>query len=305
MAVGLAMSTVATVLVALVAVSTVLAALVAVLSPGRASSQPALEIHQVDTGSFSPRPGQPVFMLALGLDGGRPGIDGDRSDAIHLIGINPASGAGTMLNIPRDSYVAIPGHGQSKINDAYALGGPELASQTVERLTGVHISFVLGLRFAPFEDLVNEAGGVDVDVPFAMKDRFSGADFPRGRVHMDGAAALAFSRNRHIAGGDLGRSQDQGLLILSALTTLRAENPGATGAARYLAILGRHVGITGVAPVELYRLGRMALTIDPAAVRSVVMPARIGNVGAQSVVLVGNVASLFADLRDDAILQAH
>jgi LCP family protein required for cell wall assembly len=270
------------------------------------SSQPALEIHKVETASFSPRPDKPFFMLALGLDGGRPGIDGDRADAIHLIGVNPATGEGTMINFPRDSYVAIPGRGQSKINDAYTYGGPGLAAETVERLTGMDVSFVLATRFGPFEQMVNEAGGVDVDVPVAMKDSFSGADFAKGRVHMDGRQALAFARNRHISGGDFTRSEHQGLLILSALTKLRAENPGPTGAARYLAILGRHVGITGVTPVELYRLGRLALTIDPAKVRSVVMPGGIGSAGAQSIVTVGAAAdSLFADMRDDAVLQSH
>lgn len=288
------------------AVLAVLAVLAGVVGPGRAGGQPALEVHKVDAGSFSPRPDRPVFLLALGLDGGRPGIDGDRSDAMHLIGVNPAAGAGTMLHIPRDTYVPVPGHGRSKINDAYALGGPGLAAETVEGFTGVDVSFVLALRFGPFEEMVNEAGGVDVDVPFAMKDRFSGADFPQGRVHMDGRAALAFARNRHISGGDLRRSEDQGLLILAALTKLRAENPGATAVARYVAILGRHVGITGVGPADLYRLGRLAVSVDPANIRSVVLPSRIGAVGGQSVVFAaGGAAALFADIRDDAVLQSH
>ena len=286
-------------------VMAVLGVTAAVLTDG-AGGAPALEIHKVDTGTFSPRPDKPVFMLALGLDGGRPGIDGDRSDAMHLIGVNPGAGEGTMINFPRDTYVAIPGHGRSKINDAYALGGPGLAANTVEQLTGIDVSFVLAARFDPFEAMVNEAGGVDVDVPFAMRDRFSGADFQKGRVHMDGRAALAFARNRHVTGGDFTRSQHQGLLILSALTKLRAENPGATGVARYLAILGRHVGMTGVTPVELYRLGRLVVTIDPARVRSVVMPGGIGTAGGQSIVTVGAAApGLFADMRDDAVLQGH
>ena len=284
----------------------VLGLVVAGLRPGAAGGAPAIQIHKVDAGSFSPRPDKPVFMLALGLDGGRPGIDGDRADGIHLIGVDPATGSGTMLNIPRDAYLAIPGHGQAKINDAYALGGAGLAANTVEQLTGADVAFVLASRFEPFERLVDDAGGVDVDVPVAMRDRFSGADFPKGRVHMDGRQALAFSRNRHLEGGDLRRSEHQGLLILSALTKLRAENPGATGAARYVAMLGRHVAMTGVTPVELYRLGRLALTVDPARVRSVTMPSRIGNVGAQSVVFVGaDAAGLFADMRDNAILDRH
>jgi LCP family protein required for cell wall assembly len=211
-----------------------------------------------------------------------------------------------MLNIPRDAFVAIPGHGQSRINDAYYYGGAGLAAETVERLTGIDVAFVLATRFVPFEAMVNELGGLDVDVPIAMKDSYSGADFARGRVHMDGRAALAFSRNRHIPDGDLRRSEHQGLLILSALTKLRAENAGATGVARYLAVLGRHVGMTGVTPGELYRLGRLGLTLDPARIRSVTMPSRLGRAGAREVVFVGaGASSLFADMRDDAVLQSH
>ncbi|HET7487607.1 MAG TPA: LCP family protein [Acidimicrobiales bacterium] len=274
-------------------------------APGRAAP-PAVEIHKVDAGSFSPRPGTPVFMLALGLDGGRPGIDGDRSDAIHLIGVNPSTGTGSMLNIPRDTYVNIPGHGQSKINDAYALGGPDLAARTIEQLTGAHVSFVLGLRFDPFQQLVDEVGGLDVNVPMPMHDHFSGADFNPGPAHLSGAAALSFARDRHLDGGDLTRSDHQGLLILAALAKVRGEHPGATGVAHYLAVLGRHVSVSNVTPLDLYRLGRLALTIDPAAIRSVVLPARLGQVGPASVVFVGPGAdSLFADLRDDAVLQAH
>lgn len=274
--------------------------------PGGARAQPAFEIHRVDEGHFSPVPDKPVFVLVLGLDGGRPGVDGDRADAIHLIGVNAAAGAGTMLNIPRDAFVAIPGRGQSKINDAYVYGGPGLMAETVEALTGADVAFVLATRFGPFEAMVNEAGGVPVDVPFAMKDKNSGADFPQGRVHMDGRQALAFARNRYIPGGDFRRSEHQGLLILSALTKLRAENPSPTGVARYLGILGRHIGITGVTPLELYRLGRLALTIDPANVRSVVMPGVVGAARGLSVVLVaGGASSLFADMRDDAVLQSH
>ena len=292
-------------LAAAVAVMGALAMVAAVLTSG-ARAQPAVEIHKVDEAQFSPVPDKPVFFLAVGLDGGRPGLVGDRADAIHLIGVNPAAGAGTMLNIPRDAFVAIPGHGQSRINDAYFYGGAGLMAETVERLTGVDVAFELATRFEPFEAMVNELGGVDVDVPLAMKDSFSGADFPQGRVHMDGRAALAFSRNRHLPGGDLRRSEHQGLLILSGLTKLRAENAGPTGVARYLAVLGRHVGTTGVSPLELYRLGRLGLTIDPANVRSVMMPSRLGRAGAREVVFVGGGATaLFADMRDDAVLQSH
>ncbi len=271
-----------------------------------AGTQPAIEIHKVDEAHFKPVPDKPVFFLALGLDGGRPGLVGDRSDAIQLIGVNPAAGEGTVMGIPRDSFVAIPGHGQSRINDAYFYGGAGLAAETVERLTGVDVSFVLSTRFGPFEAMVNEMGGLEVDVPIAMADRASGAEFPQGRIHMDGRAALALARNRHLPDGDLRRSAHQGLLILSALTKLRGHDTGPTTALRHLAVLGRHVGMVGVSPLELYRLGRLGLGIDPAKMRQVTMPSRLGRVGARDVVFVGPGGdSLFADLRDDAVLQSH
>lgn len=281
------------------------AGLVLVAGPGAGRGSAAVEIHKVDEAHFLPVPGQPVFVLVLGIDG-RPGLLGDRADAIHLVGLNPAAGAGTILNFPRDSFVEIPGRGQSRINDAFFYGGTDLQAQTVERLTGIHPTFILTTTFGGLEGMVNDLGGVDVDVPVAMKDKNSGADFPRGRVHMDGRQALAFSRNRHVPGGDLGRSENQALLILSALTKVRAENPGPSATLRYLAVLARHVRINNVGLPELYRLGRLAITVDPAKMRSVTMPSRIGQAGARSVVFVGPQApALFADMRDDAVLQAH
>lgn len=265
----------------------------------------AVEIHKVDEAHFRPVPGQPVFFLVLGIDG-RAGLLGDRADAIHLIGLNPAAGAGTILNFPRDSFVEIPGRGQSRINDAFFYGGADLQVQTIERLTGVHPSFVLTTTFPGLEGMVNDLGGVDVDVPFAMKEKNSGADFPQGRVHMNGSQALAFSRNRHIPDGDLRRSEHQALLILSALAKVRAENPGPAGTLRYLSVLARHVRFDNVALPELYRLGRLGLTVDPAKMRNVTMPARLGKVGARDVVFVGPGApGVFADFRDDAMLQSH
>ena len=265
----------------------------------------AVEIHKVDEGHFVPVPGAPVFFLAVGSDA-RPGQAIGRADALHVIGVNPAAGEATILNIPRDTYVPVPGRGTSKINDAYVSGGPSLQAETVERLTGVDISFVLTTRFEGLEGMVNEMGGVEVDVPVAMSDRASGAFFPKGRVHMDGPGALAFSRNRHTPGGDFARTTHQGVLILAALSKLRAAGTGPAATFRYLAVLGRHTRMDGVSLAELYRLGRLGLSIDPARVRNVTMPGSTGSAGAQSVVFASPSAqALFADLRDDAVLQAH
>lgn len=272
-----------------------------------AQGQPVVEVHKVDEGHFTIRPGQPVFMLALGIDG-RPGIDTDRADAIHVVGVNPAAGSATIMNIPRDTYVPIPGHGRQKINDAYTYGGPVLQARVVSDLIGVRISFVITTTFGGFPAMVDELGGLDVHVPVPMNDRFSGANFPAGVVRMGGAQAFAFSRNRQIAGGDLARTQNQGSLIVAALAKLRADGVGSSPVKTFkaLAVLGRHAQLTGVGVKDLYQLGRLGLSIDPAQVRNVTMPARLGFAGSASVVFVAPAAGpLFADFRDDAVLQAH
>jgi LCP family protein required for cell wall assembly len=268
-----------------------------------ARAKPTFTIHKVDGARFYGDHGL-TFILAIG-DDGRVGVGGHRADALHLIGVNPQAGRATMLNFPRDTWVNIPGHGQQRINAALEFGGTALQARTVSEFTGVPIAFTVTTNFDGLIGMVNDLGGVEVDVPQAMNDHNSGAVFPQGRVHMDGHQALAFSRNRHIGSGDLTRTHNQGVLILSALAKLRGQ-PGATGVVRNMQVLLRHARAEGVSPLDLYRLGRLGLSIDPANVANVVMPARTGQVGAASVVFPTPAAEgLFADFRDDAILQSH
>jgi anionic cell wall polymer biosynthesis LytR-Cps2A-Psr (LCP) family protein len=139
----------------------------------------------------------------------------------------------------------------------------------------------------------------------AMNDAASGARFSPGVNHLDGANALAFSRNRHIPDGDIRRTEHQGLLILAALAKLRGDT-SAAATIRHLAVLARHARLDGVRLTEAFRLGRLALSLDPASVRNVTMPSSLGTAGAASVVFPAPGAdALFADFRDDAVLQAH
>ncbi len=268
-------------------------------APGRT----AIEIHKVDEGRFRPVPGKPVFVLVMGHDA-RPGDAQSRGDALHVIGINPAAGKATILNIPRDTWTEIPGRGVDKINTGHYYGGPALQAKAVSALVGIDIPIVLTTGFQGLADMVDDLGGIDVDVPQAMDDPKSGAFFPAGRVRMDGGAALAFSRNRSLAGGDFTRTHDQGILILAGLSKMRASEPTAANTLKWVSVLARHTRLDGIGLAELYRLGRLALSIDPANVRNVTMPGTTGSAANQSVVFVGASApSLFADFRDDAVLQ--
>jgi polyisoprenyl-teichoic acid--peptidoglycan teichoic acid transferase len=272
-----------------------------VVIPLAGAGPPAIEIHRVDEGRFEPTAGDIVFVLVVGHDA-RPGETQSRGDALHLIGMNPGAGRATILNIPRDTYVDVGG-GMDKINTGHLTGGPVRQAELVGALVGVRVSFVLTTGFTGLAAMVDELGGIDVDVPLPMDDVNSGAVFPQGRVWMDGDSALAFARNRGIPGGDFSRTHNQGTLVLAALAKLRAEEPTPANVFKWLAVLARHTRFDGVTMTELYRLGRVALAIDPSKVGNVTMPGVGARAGVQLVVNPTSAAGpLFADFRDDAIV---
>jgi len=283
-----------------------LAAVVLFIGLGAVAPTPgstAFEVHKVDQAALNLAGDKPIFVLVMGQDA-RPGDTQSRGDALHVIGINPKAGKATILNIPRDTWTDVPGHGIDKINTGHYYGGPTLEAKAVSELVGVDIPVVLGTSFQGLSDMVDELGGVDVNVPVAMNDSFSGAVFPAGPLKMDGGAALAFARNRHLAGDDFTRTQDQAILILAALAKLRSSDPTPAHTLQWMSVLARHTTLDGLGLGDLYHLGRLALSLDPANIRTVTMPGTTGSAANQSVVFVGAGApALFADFRDDAILQ--
>ena len=191
-------------------------------------------------------------------------------DAIHVIGVNPATGDASIIDVPRDTEA--PGGG--KINAYHATGGlPSIVDQ-LERMMGINISYAITTNFPGFVDMVDGIGGVDIDVTEPMMDHDSGTDFVVGHYHMGGTSLLAYTRDRksYPAEGDRQRTVNQGKAIIAALATLRAQNPGAAGTARLTAILASHIRTDGLDLAQLYDLGRLALTIDPARIKNVVVP---------------------------------
>ncbi len=174
-------------------------------------------------------PGQTV--LAVGLDLRSPGqttgdsatdpqdaAAGDRSDTIMLIRFDPQGESATVVSIPRDAWVPIPGKGTMKINAAYSLGGAPLLIATVERLTGIRIDHFMVIDFAGFRSLVDALGGVDVDVATATTD-LGGVHFTAGVNHLDGVRALAYVRQRYgLPDGDLDRVRRQQNLLRAVLS---------------------------------------------------------------------------------------
>ncbi|MBI6547004.1 MAG: LCP family protein, partial [Cyanobacteria bacterium NC_groundwater_1444_Ag_S-0.65um_54_12] len=136
-----------------------------------------------------------------------------RSDTMLLLGVHPGQRRFTALWIPRDTRCEIPGHGQDKINAALALGGPQLACQTVANFLRVPIDHWIQIKIAGLIDLVDRLGGVDIEVPKNMHytDRTAGLAIrlKKGLQHLDGEKAHEFIRFRHDAQGDIGRISRQ------------------------------------------------------------------------------------------------
>jgi LCP family protein required for cell wall assembly len=131
-----------------------------------------------------------------------------RTDSIMLLHIG--SGPDLLMSIPRDSLVAVPGHGTTKINAAYAYGGPALLVQTIEQNTGIRIDDVIQIGFGGFVDVVDAVGGIEICPNKRMDDRDARLHIRKGCQEVDGLTALAYSRSRHAQQlGDLDRARHQ------------------------------------------------------------------------------------------------
>lgn len=269
------------------------------------SGATAFKVVDVSTPDHRWTPDQPLFIALLGNDA-RPGAGCGCADAVHVFGVPAGGGQGTMINIPRDTRVPIPGRGTTRINEMLQAGGAPAAARVLGSFLGVTINYVVITSFGGLTDMINEIGGVIVDVPFAMRDANSGANFTAGPNLMLGPQALAFARNRHLAGGDFTRSENQARLMIAVLARMRDEKSGVVDSMKQLVILGRHTELEGMGTTELFRLGRLALGIDTDQIRSVVMPGHTVNIGGASEVEADREAKdLFADFADDAVLQSH
>ncbi len=147
----------------------------------------------------------PAIALVIGSDFRAGDVaGGSRSDTLMLVRIDPRTKYISLLSLPRDLYVTIPGYGVDKINAAYSDGGYKLALKTVEDATGVKPNYLVTVDFKGFRDLVDKFHGVYVPVDqryyhvnVAGQDQYSQVDIPPGYQLLNGTNALAFARYRH------------------------------------------------------------------------------------------------------------
>jgi len=170
-----------------------------------------------------------VNILLLGSDHREGDTDIPRTDTIIVLTIDTASRTAGLISLPRDLWVTIPGHGEDRINAAFELGearqrggGPDLTRRTVEQFLGVPIHHYVLVGFSGFSRLVDELGGVTLDVERPIKDdEYPDADYSMRRIfiqpglqRLSGETALWYVRTRH-GDSDFGRARRQQQFLLA------------------------------------------------------------------------------------------
>jgi len=207
----------------------------AVVAPAQSSAvasspSPALTA----TATSSPTPALPVWdrkgrvnILLMGLDGTASQGRYRRADSLIVASVDPETRSAVLIGIPRDTYVTIhspKGDLRNRINTAYVWGelynytggGPALQMRTVGELLGIPIHNYVSVYFDGFSKLIDAIGGIDIDVPTAIRDSFTGWSFNTGMQHMDGKRALQYARSRYST-SDFSRGRRQQMVILAAV----------------------------------------------------------------------------------------
>jgi LCP family protein required for cell wall assembly len=212
----------------------VIAGIFLYLSPVLAllDNHPATPAHGVPGPATAPPPldsSKRINVLLLGSDNDQKfPANAVLSQTMIVVSIDPAHRQVTLLSLPRDLWVAIPGHGNAKIDLAYAEGGEALARATVEKSFKIPIHYYAWIGLNGLVKVVDRLGGVDVDVLHPVLDDnypndYNSSGYGTERVylaagpqHLDGRHALQYVRSRH---GDLlsdfGRSIRQQQVLLA------------------------------------------------------------------------------------------
>jgi LCP family protein required for cell wall assembly len=230
-------------------------------------------------------PGAPQTLLLLGSDRRWRDTHDDppHSDTLMLVRIDPGQEATTVLSLPRDLRVAIPGHGVRKINDAYGLGGPALTLETVQQVTGLEINHIVNVNFRGFRRAIDlfDCFYVDVDrryfhsnagVPIGQ--RYDAIDIEPGYQRLCGVDALDYVRYRH-TDSDITRAARQQDFLRAA-----KDQVSTSAVIDDLERLGEVVGRATQTDDDLaskagfLRFAKLALATADAPVRQIRFPAR-------------------------------
>lgn len=234
---------------------------------------------------------QPTTVMMLGVDvtysgEGRhvradPAAFNGRSDTILVARLDPIRNSVTILSIPRDTQVEIPRYGTQKVNAANAIGGPSLARDVVSSLLGTPIDHYAVLNLHGLVELVNELGGITVDIPKRLKYMDWTAklkiDLEPGMHTLTGNQAMGFVRFRHDAMGDIGRVQRQEIFLRAVLD--KALRPESWPHIPRLIEIGRNFVLTDLNDGDLLRIVTFVRAVPKTNQQLVMLPGRFSGTG--------------------------
>jgi len=204
-----------------------------------------------------------------------------RSDTIIVIHVDPERQTVSGIHIPRDTVAHIPGFGYQKINGAYALGGIELAKQTVSELIQVPIDHFVVLNVHGLVEAVDALGGITLDVPKKMRYMDWTAklkiDLEPGVHTLTGNQAMGFVRFRHDALGDIGRIQRQEIFMRAFIN--KALTPTSWPQFPHLVEIARSNLRTDLSDMELLQSANLMRSIPQTRIHFTMIPGRFGPQG--------------------------
>ena len=132
-------------------------------------------------------------------------VGGARSDVTMLVRLDPKTKSVTLLSLPRDLFIPLPGTDRLQRVDAALNNGPGALVEVIQNDLGIPINHFVELNFDSFQSVVNSLGGLDMQFPTAVRDSFSGLNLKTGCLHLNGKTALAVVRARHLEYYENGR----------------------------------------------------------------------------------------------------
>jgi len=228
---------------------------------------------------------RPINILVMGIDlpldlpdnAVSTDVFAGRSDTMLLLHVDPANQIVSVLSVPRDTQVVIPGEGVEKINYANVVGGSKLAAQVVsQNLNGVTIDRYVRVSTEAFRELVDLLGGVRVFVPEDMKyideTQHLYINLKQGWQTLNGKQAEQFARFRHDDKGDIGRVQRQQQLI-RALRESLANPVMVTRLPQAIELFQKYID-TNLSPEEMLSLASFGLGLQKDNLHMVMLPGR-------------------------------
>jgi len=205
-----------------------------------------------------------------------------RSDTILLCRLDPIRNSLSILQIPRDTQVRIPGYrGLQKINGANAYGGPHLAAQTIWEFLNVPVDHYVVLNVHGLVELVDELGGITVDIPKSMHYRDNSAklniNLEPGPHLLNGTEAMGFVRFRHDALGDIGRVQRQELFLRAVEE--KALDPMAWAKVPKLLSIAQNYLLTDMDTGQLTQMAQFVRAVPKGNQQMIMLPGNFSGTG--------------------------